>query len=281
MRGGYQAAQNVETVESRAVITTAAMCRASDCPPVTTLSPDTPVLTDQLLTRQYMVLDGISAYADKLVSLTSPETQTLVSQSVGKVGASLKALSAETATVTNARALLIDNQTIDNGVRAIGALGDFLVQEKLNAELPKVIEENHPVIVNYANYLDATIGSPVDITDPGGKPVLAHGLRAILALKVAKIDQNSAVLINRLRKDQKFGSADLIDYTGKVYDSNLSRARQTDAALVEVQAALKKMVAAHAALKAPKDPTTSQQIQSFAAFVHRAAEAVNRAMGKS
>jgi hypothetical protein len=280
LRNGYQAAQNVEIIENRVVVTTAALCRITTCPAVTTLSPKPPVLTDVLLEQQYQVLSGLNAYADLLTSLTSTQTQTLVSQSVNNVGTSLRALSGELDKTSGGK-LSLDAATVAQGTRAVGALGDFLVQEKINAELPKVIDQNQAIIVNIANYLDATIGTPADTKDKDGKDVPAHGIRAIVALQQRAIDQNGTVLLNRLRRNQSIKDTDLIDYTRKIYDGDLSLAQKTDAALVDVQAAIKKMVTAHAALRAPSDPTTFQQVQSFVAFAQRAAAAIDRALGKS
>lgn len=279
-RAGLSAAQSVETSANRAVLMAKATCRDARCPPITSLTPKAPILSEDLLALQFAVLEGLEAYADLLASLTDAQTQTLVSQSVAGIGKSLQGLAGDIGTVTGKQLPGLDAATIQRGTTALGALGDFLVAEKLNAELPRIIEQNHPRIVAIADFLAATIGTAAPGKDKSGAVVPAHGLRAILAAQLEQIDVNAVVEIERLRRDARVGSIELAAFVGKAYDDNAARAQQTDAALAEIQAALRKLVTAHAALRAPSDPSTWQQIQSFIGFAQRARDAAERALGK-
>jgi hypothetical protein len=271
----FQAAQDVEAKENRAVLLAALSCRAADCPPIMTLAPDNPILTPALLENFYRVLRGINAYGKTLTSLTSPETAMLISSSTNSVGASLKGLSTQLSATTSGRINGLSGADIDQGARAIGALGDFLVQERINAEIPRVIAANHPTIVNLTKYLNAVIGSPGEGANAGS------GLRGIIQLKMQRIDRNLAVLIERMRREPTVGNLELIEYAQKVYEQNVDEANQADDALAEVQTALAEMVTAHAALLTPSDPSTFEKIQSFTAFTLRAEAAVNAATGKN
>lgn len=272
MRAAYAVAQEVEATENRAVLAGKLACRVKGCLPVTTLEDTAPVLTAGLLDTQHQALAGLSAYADVLASLTNAKTAVLVSQSANKVGQSLKALSSGPKP-DGLTALRVNPATVDRGVAAIGALGDFLVQERLNAALPEVIEQNHPTIATIAAYLEETIGKP----GLGPQP---SGIRGILQLKHDKISMNSAFLMEALRGDRTVDTLRLVEYSGKVYDDAQTRHIRTDAALAEVQAATRKMVTAHAALRTPASPGTFEQVQAFVGFAQRAEAAVERALGK-
>jgi hypothetical protein len=120
----------------------------------------TPLLTPAQLAARIKVLDGLKAYADTLVILTSGKPSTDQENAAEGVGTNLQALNQTVATDLSTaipNAPVITTAQANQLSTAILALGEYLTSRKVKSSLPKVTNEMNPNIQILCETLNSDI----------------------------------------------------------------------------------------------------------------------------
>lgn len=119
-----------------------------------------PLLTSDQLNARIKVLDGLKAYADTLVDLTSGKPSKDLEASAQAVGTNLQSLNQTVATdlSTAVPNLPVMSSTDASAAStAILALGEYLIARKVKAALPKVTQDMNPTITALCELLNSDI----------------------------------------------------------------------------------------------------------------------------
>lgn len=119
-----------------------------------------PLLTPAQLDARIKVLDGLKAYADSLVDLTSSKSPEGLNTAAAAVGANLKTLNQTAATdlstaIPNVPVMSAANA---NAVStAVLVLADYLIARKVKGSLPKVTQDMNPNVQFLCELLNSDI----------------------------------------------------------------------------------------------------------------------------
>jgi hypothetical protein len=119
-----------------------------------------PLLTSDQLNARIKVLDGLKAYADTLVDLTSGKPSKDLEASAQAVGTNLQSLNQTVATdLSTAVPNLPVMSTTDASAAstAVLALGEYLIARKVKAALPKVTQDMKPIITSLCELLNSDV----------------------------------------------------------------------------------------------------------------------------
>lgn len=119
-----------------------------------------PLLTSDQLNARIKVLDGLKAYADTLVDLTSGKPSMELEANAQAVGANLQGLNQNLATdlstaVPNLPVMSTSNANAAS--TAVLALAEYLTARKVKAALPKVTQDMNPTITALCELLNSDI----------------------------------------------------------------------------------------------------------------------------
>jgi hypothetical protein len=119
-----------------------------------------PLLTSDQLNARIKVLDGLKAYADTLVDLTSGKPSMQLEANAQAVGANLQGLNQSLATdlstaVPNLPVMSASNASAAS--TAVLALAEYLIARKVKAALPKVTQDMNPTITALCELLNSDI----------------------------------------------------------------------------------------------------------------------------
>ena len=120
----------------------------------------TPLLTSAQLDARIKVLEGLKAYADTLVDLTSGKPSADLENAAEGVGTNLQGLNQTVATEfsTAIPNLPVMTTTQANQVStAVLALGEYLISRKVKSSLPKVTQDMNPNIQALCEVLNSDI----------------------------------------------------------------------------------------------------------------------------
>jgi hypothetical protein len=152
----YRAAMRLRLQEQ-----TAASVYAYDKDPTWSPYKDlTPLLTPAQLNARIKVLDGLKAYADTLVDLTSGKPSADLENAAEGVGTNLQGLNQTVATdlSTAIPNFPVMSATQANQVStAVLALGEYLISRKVKGSLPKVTQDMNPHIQTLCELLNSDI----------------------------------------------------------------------------------------------------------------------------
>ena len=150
-----------EAVRLRLQEQTAASVYAYDKDPTWSPYKDlTPLLTPAQLDARIEVLDGLKAYADTLVDLTSGKPSPEFENAAEGVGTNLQALNQTVATdlTTAIPNVPVMSTTQANQVStAVLALGEYLISRKVKGSLGKVTQDMNPNIQTLCELLNSDI----------------------------------------------------------------------------------------------------------------------------
>jgi hypothetical protein len=150
-----------EAVRLRLQEQTAASVYAYDKDPTWSPYKDlTPLLTPAQLDARIEVLDGLKAYADTLVDLTSGKPSPEFENAAEGVGTNLQALNQTAATdLTTAipNAPVMSTTQANQVSTAVLALGEYLISRKVKGSLGKVTQDMNPNIQTLCELLNSDI----------------------------------------------------------------------------------------------------------------------------
>lgn len=141
-----------------------------------------PFLSDADLKARQNLLAGLKQYADTLAELSGSSPVTGVDTAAEGIGHSLQAL-AKNGVLPRAFQKTVGGQRdgvnlMQAGTTAVAAIGEFLVERKLEKDLPHVIETMQQPINNACALLEADIGSST--STPGLRSQIAHDYSELL-----------------------------------------------------------------------------------------------------
>lgn len=121
----------------------------------------TPLLSSAQLDARIKVLDGLKAYADTLVILTSGKPSQDLETAAQSVGTNLQGLNQSVATnfstlVPNIPVMSTANANAIS--TAILALGEYLTARKVKSSLPKITQQMNPTVTTLCELLNSDIG---------------------------------------------------------------------------------------------------------------------------
>ncbi|SPE23251.1 conserved hypothetical protein [Candidatus Sulfotelmatomonas gaucii] len=120
----------------------------------------TPLLTPAQLDARIKVLEGVKAYADTLVDLTSGKPSPDLENAAESVGTNLQGLNQTVATdfSTAIPNIPVMSTTQANQVStAVLALGEYLISRKVKSSLPKVTQDMNPSIQTLCEVLNSDV----------------------------------------------------------------------------------------------------------------------------
>lgn len=120
----------------------------------------TPLLTPAQLDARMKVLDGLKAYADTLVDLTSGKLSPDLENAAEGVGTNLQALNQNAATEFSTALPNIPVMTSTQGNQvstALLALSEYLISRKVKSSLPKITQDMNPNIQALCEVLNSDI----------------------------------------------------------------------------------------------------------------------------
>ncbi len=152
----YRAAMRLRLQEQ-----TAASVYAYDKDPTWSPYKDlTPLLTPAQLDARIKVLEGLKAYADTLVDLTSGKPSADLENAAEGVGTNLQALNQTAATDLSTAIPNVPVMSTAQGNQvstAVLALGEYLISRKVKSALPKVTQDMNPNIQTLCEVLNSDI----------------------------------------------------------------------------------------------------------------------------
>jgi hypothetical protein len=119
-----------------------------------------PLLSPAQLDARIKVLDGLKAYADTLVNLTSSKPSADLETAAQGVGTNLQGLNQSVATNFGT---LAPNIPIMSGANAnavstaVLALGEYLMARKIKSSLPKITQQMNPTVITLCELLSSDI----------------------------------------------------------------------------------------------------------------------------
>jgi hypothetical protein len=120
----------------------------------------TPLLTPAQLDARIKVLEGLKAYADTLVDLTSGKPSADLENAAEGVGTNLQGLNQNVATEFSTALPNLPVMTTEQGNQvstAVLALGEYLISRKVKSSLPKVTQDMNPNIKALCEALNSDI----------------------------------------------------------------------------------------------------------------------------
>jgi hypothetical protein len=194
-----------------------------------------PYVADETLNVRLTLLDGLQAYAATLGNLTDKTRSDLDSEAT-KVAGSLKELAKNDRLRHSFRETKnIPPEALNAAASGADALGTFLINRKIAARLPSILQQNAPGINAIASILSQEIGKPTG--DHKG------GLREVVWKAYDERLRSQADLVSKDRSGSPEKQHDLTQLAALVRSQHAS-----DAALASTQSALSKLVTAHSAL---------------------------------
>ena len=152
----YRAAMRLRLQEQ-----TAASVYAYDKDPTWSPYKDlTPLLTPAQLSARIKVLDGLKAYADTLVELTSGKPSADLENAAEGVGTNLQGLNQTVATDLSTaipNVPVMSTAQANQVSTAVLALGEYLISRKVKGSLPKVTQAMNPNIQTLCETLNSDI----------------------------------------------------------------------------------------------------------------------------
>jgi len=272
VKDSFIAIRETEALRGRARLAAETLCRDSDCPPIEGIGLEQLTVTPEVSTRIFLLLAGLDVYAELLVTLGGGEIEVDPSASNKALGRQLQVSLDAADALTPVAISDFGEDVIIGATKGAKSLGNFLSQESIKENIPDTVEAMHPHIEAVTAYLIEAIGSPVATITADRKKRPPHGLRSTLAHNRGDIGEDSATILNELRKDQKINATELIKLAFQVYDEDIGRVIRTDFALAETQSCLRKMVEAHNTLRNPDDPGTLQKAETFRFYAQRTAD---------
>jgi hypothetical protein len=195
-----------------------------------------PFVTPEDLDIRNALLDALQAYATALGNLTGKTASDLDSETT-QLAASLTELSKNDRLEHSFREVKSVSKEETNAAAAgVDAIGKFLVEKRISADLPAMLKKNQPHIEALATLLIHEIGDVPTAAEPGrlrGK--LWRTYDSLLQAQVTAVNASAA------------GSNEKQQSVAKLADL-VTAQRNADAALGGTQSALKKLLAAHRAL---------------------------------
>jgi hypothetical protein len=277
VKESYSVTREIEGLRGRAKLAASVLCRESDCPSLKSPALEKLTVTPEITNQVFLLLAGLDAYADLLLSMGGKLVKVNPSASTKAMGQQLKTSVDAVNALTTVDVTSFGKDIVTGAKNSAKSMGNYLNQESIKGTIPDTVEAMHPHIEAITAYLIECIGSPTRERKPDGTKRSPHGLRAILARNQGDISENSIIILNTLRSNAKINDADLVKMTFRVYDQDIGRVIRSDFALAETQASLRQMVQAHKALLKPDDPATLQQVEVFQFYAKRAADALVRA----
>lgn len=187
-----------------------------------------PFVSAQQLALRMSVLEGMEAYANRLVQLTGGDPQKRFDAATDGLAKKLGDLDLTKWGVTS-----IPQATLDNGKAAAGKIADFLIKAKLDRELPSIIREMHPSIEKIAELLKSDIGEAASVGT----------LRHQLSTANTAYMQAHALFIARAKYPPAELRSAMLEFV-----QVRAQWQATDAAMEASIKALDKLVTAHSAL---------------------------------
>ncbi len=248
----YRAAMRLRLQEE-----TAASVYAYDKDPTWSPYKDlTPLLTPVQLTARIKVLDGLKAYADTLVDLTSGKPSAGLENSAEGVGTNLQGLNQTVATDLSTaipNAPVMSTAQANQVSTAVLALGEYLIARKVKGSLPKVTQDMNPHVQTLCELLNSDV---------------------VLLRRQADVDYQSQ--ITQLDQSIRHEGAAVSPYEHRLEIGTLialaNQQKANDDLLAKLQTALHTLAMTHQALAAAvqgnNPESISQKIAELAAAGH-------------
>gem|GEM_PF-5351508 len=192
-----------------------------------------PFISAEQLALRMTVLEGLEAYAAKLLALTGADPKAQVGEAIDGVSAKLVALD-----LTQIGLSRIPQGTVDQASAAVKRIGAFLIDQELGRKLPALTKEMHRNVANAASLL---------IADIGEEPT-SGTLRGQLRLAYTSYAQSHA---QNLIKAQELKTIGFAEYRNLVRDlvAVNGQAQAADAAMAATVVALRQLVDTHSKLE--------------------------------
>lgn len=220
-----------------------------------------PVKAEDLKARLDLI-EGLAAYAKLLAVLSDSSLSTKINAGFDASGKSLIGLSGRFKVLDG-----VDSATVSAGLSAVSAIGNALINWRIQQGLSKAVRDMHPNVVRAGELLTADLGAPP------GPDTTGAGLRGILGSQVKTIQFAYADLLEQVRDKGSVNRRDQYALFREV-EQKVVAWQNADAALAAVQKALPKMVEAHGKLASGNDEIALDAVRDFLAQAEKIAQAL-------
>jgi hypothetical protein len=218
-----------------------------------------PLLTPDQLNARIKILDGLKAYADTLVNLTSSKPSADLEANAQAVGTNLQGLNQTVATDLSTAIPNIPVMSTANAnaaSTAILALAEYLSARKVKAALPKVTQDMNPTVTALCELLNSDITKLRSQADVDYQTLIEEEDQSI---------RHEGTTVNPYERRQEIG--DLLVLA--------AQQKANDALLAKLQAALHTLAMTHQALAAAAQGNNPESISQKIAELQAAGKDLN------
>lgn len=230
------------------------------------LKPPEPFLGAEVLAKRFAVLRGLGEYAKILTAISNTDARERIQNASGDISDNLISIN-ETLAGFEVDLPLPEREQIAN---ALNGLGQFLIDRKIENELPPIIARMHPKIEKTIALLKTDIGDikrdpKSDKLEVCGKDQNGCGLRRMLQIKVDNWQTETRNILGLYLEmgDKSIGDLDTRRRAFEEAIELTARAHMQDAALAAIPKVLDNLEKAHSALLQPGEQSTLVQVEAF------------------
>ena len=206
-------------------------------------------LTPEAMNVRVEILEGLKKYASELSGLTGSNDVDQLNKASTAVGQSLKGLVGTPQFQKMSAAKSLPDNFSSLAAAAVDALGNWLIELKLQQNLPSEIEKMDPNIQKICTLLEADIGA-VDMNIQNS--IEGSGVRQVVWISYNQriITQNQYILHNQCTSERTTNCLSGNDRLAEIQKlpALVQQQRTTDQTLKQVQATVKQLAAAHTEL---------------------------------
>jgi len=193
-----------------------------------------PVFTGQAAAALDPTFQALDQYAASLAAISAGGQG-------ARLGGSASRFGAEVAEALGRAGFRVPPEVVQRGTAALNELGQLVGEEIVRLSLPAVIDRAHPNIEAIAGMMTAVIGRP----SRGGEP--GQGLRGVLDERRRALSVTRRTMLAEMARSGT--PADRYAFYLRVTEAE--RLEPSDEAFAALEAAVREMVRAHAALRSP------------------------------
>ncbi len=205
-------------------------------------------LTDEVIQPRLAFFKALSSYASSLATAVSDEQIEGVRAQFSATGEEFKKLGEQ---VASAAGQNFPTDLADQVSTAAAGITAFLVEEKLNREIPVIVSGVHEDLRAGVAAFKADLGDPT-----------TGGFRAIMNDSIQLLIGQKKQFLLILKSKGGMSDADLYEAVLQA-QTEVRELQRSERLLAAIPSALDKLVEAHAALQSPKNESTLGRIQIF------------------
>ena len=205
-------------------------------------------ITDAVIAPRIAFFKALSKYASSLAAAVSDEQVERVREQFAATGQAFIELGEQ---VSAQSGTSFQSDSAAKVSAAAANLAGFMVEAKLNREIPKIVSAVHGDLAEGIKAFKADLG------DAG-----SGGFRSIVNDTIANLSGQKKKLLLVLRQDGGMSKSALHDAVIQA-QIEVRQLRKSERLLAAIPPALDKLLKAHAALRPPKDQTTRGKIEIF------------------